>query len=1362
MFILFRGFELYCMRGTHSNFYAIVIGLIVGLCVWVNPVHAQRLQSIEDFPHTDSFQATQDDNGFVWFSSLDGLCRFDGLELKVYKTNFKDPGSLINNRVTAVAFDKVYNGLWLGTGGGGINFFDIVTERFIHYTLPHNAETVSAVLLDSQRRLWVVTDKGVVVAALKKDEAVAEAVFREVENSPMGEVACIFEDHQQRIYFTSGSGVYKVAAKTPKSYTLARFLPNDIKFCNVIRELEAGESYYLLIGCADGLYKFDFQTGELTKIRNYTVISLLINKEEKTIWVGTPEHGLDIIMEEDLLSGNLGPVRNRFNTGHIEIRYIFKDSFNTVFLCTTGQGVKYFNSYNQKFNAYPDAQSNWDDLNRQATCFSAAEPDKLWIGTKGKGLALFDRKTNHYRFFLTGASVSNRSNIGALFHDKDKNLWIGGIIGGGLYYLSPEEQQKAEKGRQDILFQKLEGYISPIGRINKIKQDKNGMIWLLTQKGVALLKDKQEVRVVQKNGQPRLLYDEIVNDLVLMDDAATGRFTAWIGTRKGIYRLLIDYSGDSYKLLDKEHYDINSNLINSNWVSVLLKNKEGNLVVGTLGGGISIISRKDGKYQAQHVTKASGLVSDEVETIIEDSSGDLWIGSLGLTRFNPKENKFNYYDVNDGLQSNFFKVWAAHKINEEELVFGGIDGFNIFAPRQIVGNPVPPRLMFTELILDNKRIHVRESIEGRVVLDKSLLYTERVMLYPGIKTFTVEFAGVHTQSSNKELYRYRLEGFDKEWAYTNSSRRMVSYSNLSPGTYTLWIEAHSGDGVWSEQPKRIEIVVKPTFWQSGYGYLFYFLVFLALVYAYTRYTILRTNTKNELALQQYKQERELKSYDEKLQFFTNISHELRTPLALITTPLEQVFDKYKLNEQVKEKLGVVYKNASRLKILINQLLDIRKFELGKVELNVEKTDLSFFVKQIFSQFEDLASSKGITWKIKGNDPDIFCEFDRNKIDQVFLNLFSNALKFTPEGSEVEVDIQKVDQQAYVTVRNTNSYIEPSVQKKIFDPFYQIDNGAETVGSGLGLAIVKYLVELHSGQITVESQPDSQQHGAFTAFTLSFPCLEIVENIAQQPTQEKKGNIEPGKRKLVIAEDNTDLRHILIDDLQDSYEVFACDNGKEALALVKKHQPDLVIADVMMPLMDGISLIKAMKRHKYLSHIPVIIISAKGSDESKIEGLETMANDYIEKPFNLKILNLKIRNLISSKDSVSDIVHVQEQLSPSVVEVPAYTDEIFKSVMADIEKNIDNHAYTVADLCDNVNLSRSKLFRIIKSNSGLSINGLILDVRLNRAAQLLTQDRYSVNEVMYQVGFENASYFNRAFKKKFGDTPRKYAQSKGSE
>ncbi|RZJ77513.1 MAG: response regulator [Flavobacterium sp.] len=656
-------------------------------------------------------------------------------------------------------------------------------------------------------------------------------------------------------------------------------------------------------------------------------------------------------------------------------------------------------------------------------------------------------------------------------------------------------------------------------------------------------------------------------------------------------------------------------------------------------------------------------------------------------------------------------------------------------------------------MIDNVTIKPGVSVEGDDILMKNLEYETKISINHRIKNFVLEFASINTREFSKIIYKYRLKGFDKGWNYSSSKSRFVNYTGLPSGNYTFELFASGGDDIWVPMENQFEIKVLPPFWNSIPGYIFYALVLLGALFMQRRSALKAINFKHEELILENTRAQEIRGYEDKMQFITNISHELRTPLTLISTPLEQAASWSEAPKYVKESITTARNNADKLRRLIDQILDIRKLESGNLFLNEGKVDLDLFLSEISSQFIDIAKKNNISLNCESKTFSSVV-LDKFKLEQVLINLIYNAIKFTPPDGEILLSSSLKGKTLYIKISNTGSYIPPSAIEEIFKPFYQIEKSES--GTGLGLTISRSMVELHGGTLVAESFEKTGESEAKTVFILEIPQKEEIEvNKLMVENEIEEQDDKIFKSSILIVDDNIELRHILRDEFAKEYTVYEAGNGKEGLKAVKKENPSIILSDLMMPEMDGLEFCKRLKSNLSTSNIPIIMLTAKGTQQSKLEGLEAMVDDYIAKPFSLIELKLKIRNTLKLREMLLNKIENQIALKPAELHFDSRDEKLIKSIISIVEKNIEDCDFTVETLCLEIAISRPSLYRKVKELTGMSIQLFLLDIKLKRAAQLLLTKSFSVSEVMYKTGFSSPSYFNKAFKTKFNINPKNY-------
>jgi signal transduction histidine kinase/DNA-binding response OmpR family regulator len=680
-------------------------------------------------------------------------------------------------------------------------------------------------------------------------------------------------------------------------------------------------------------------------------------------------------------------------------------------------------------------------------------------------------------------------------------------------------------------------------------------------------------------------------------------------------------------------------------------------------------------------------------------------------------------------------------------------------------------VVLTDLCVFDKSPQPGEVINNRVLLKTAISDIKEITLKYHENIFSLEFAALNYSNPEKNQYAYKLEGFNNDWLTTDGTHRTVTYTNLDPGKYIFRVKASNGDGVWNEKGTALLVTILPPFWKTIPAFIIYALLVAAILFAARRLTIQRAHMRFQLAQQKKEAERVHELDLLKLKFFTNVSHEFRTPLSLIMAPVEKML-KHTNEPEQKKQYQLIYRNARRLLALVNQLLDFRKLEMRELRLYPSLGDIVSFVKEISYSFTDMAGAKHITFHFATAIPSLQISFDPDKLERILFNLLSNAFKFTPEHGSIQVmlamqpgdgDNQNM-QYVAIEVKDSGIGIPPEDQDKIFERFFQHDVPGSILnqGSGIGLAISKEFVRLHQGIISVASEP-----GKGTCFTVLLPVNVPIpepaiggsEELLEEPIEEQPG--QPGKagRKkpvILIVDDNEDIRFYLKDNLRRNYTVYEAVNGAEGWEKTKQHQPDLVITDVMMPVMDGMELCRSIKNDKHTSHIPVILLTARSAAEPKLEAFQVGANDYVTKPFSFEMLQSRIKNLLAQQEAMRKLFQKQVEVNPSEISITSVDEQFIRQSIETVEINISNPDFSVEDLSRALHMSRVALYRKLLALTGKSPLDFIKTIRLKRAAQLLEKSQFTISEIAYEVGFNNPKYFARTFRKEFGILPSEYA------
>ena len=910
----------------------------------------------------------------------------------------------------------------------------------------------------------------------------------------------------------------------------------------------------------------------------------------------------------------------------------------------------------------------------------------------------------------------------------------------------------------------------PLGESNQFGTTNNNvyrlykednLLWLAMHGGGLDILDLSQQKTYNYAHNPQN-NQTIISDLV-RTILVTTTGEKWIGTDKGLNKVNVDKQGlpttfEPY-LPEKKIY-------------TLFEDAAQNLWVGTLSNGLYKLQKDNAHFE--NLTPNDGLAGHSIFGILEDENNNLWISTNnGISQYNPIEKSFTNYNYSDGLENIEFNFNAYYKTENGEMLFGGINGFTLFHPKDIFPSDFIPSIVFTKLKVQNQEVSVQK--DG--ILTKVLNETKEITLPYNQASFSISFASLDYFSPENNTYSYKLDGLDQNWT-TKAGQTEVTYTIQNAGNYLFRLKAGNRDGIWNPVERQLKINVLPPPWKSPLAYFIYALLLLGLGLA----TLWFIRLRHRLRLEQVTKQKQKELHEIKVRFFTNITHEFRTPLTLILGQLEELTNfGANLNGKAANKFISVKKNADRLLNLVNQLLTFRKLETDYIKIKAEEGNLVEFLSEIVQSFKNTAIDRGIDLSISSSDSKILVWFDYDKLEKVFFNLLSNAFKFSPDDSEIIVHIQRNKQSISVSVKDQGKGIPKELHDQIFKRFYEseVSFKRSIKGTGIGLAISKQMVELHAGNIKVESEKDQ---GATFIVTLPLgnqhfkpdELLDATSGISKQPTAKSLKYIKPSfpiltpqklpvkkiprsadALKLLVVEDNQEVLQYIESLFTAEYEVKTALDGKNGLKIAAKFQPDLIISDVMMPGMTGIEFCTLIKQDLRTSHIPIILLTANVTQEIKIKGLEIGADDYVTKPFDPKELKLRVKNLANTRINLRNKFSRILNLSPTEITVTSADEEFLKNAIDIVEKHMDNADFTVVQFAYELAVSRPLLFTKLKVITNQTPNNFIKSIRLKRAAQLLKQKKINVSEVAYKVGFKNPRYFSKCFQKQFQQTPSEY-------
>ncbi len=1381
-------------------------GVLFGQTAETN-VKFSRIGLREGLSQSSVFSLCQDYLGFMWVGTRDGLNRYDARTFITYRNTPSDSTSLTDNYILSILEDSKRR-LWVGTSVG-INLYDRQRDRFIRFPLANNQSgnlfsepIVSAIVEDSHSRVWFATNQGLYCLDDKTSPNQLTLVFDATMYShlqvPLGcnNVQSFYEDNQGNIWLSTVNGVLVFDPYQPKSPLKLtnhfRHRPGELNSEDVRFVQEVGNGIFWF-GTKEGginVYNTSTRTFDYHMHQSQAKGSSLANNDVRSIikdrfggyWIGTI-NGLNYYTEEGGFITYSANDYDLFSLSNNSIRPIFQDIRGSVWIGTYYGGVCVYDRHIPFFQNYAHSPYVSSLSYNVVSGILEDSHQNLWIGTEGGGLNYMDHTGQIFRHFKhdpkNPGSLSH-NHVKSLHLDSHGDLWVG-TYSGGLNLL-----KKATNTFQHVRHDPAVSHSLSNNNVYAIKEDVQGNLWFGTYGGGLNLKKPGAAMNFEsyragKTGRYHLSSDLVRT--VFIDS----RNNLWVGTEDGLN--LRRNGADQFEVFRFSLDDPKS--ISGNIIISIFEDSQNRIWFGTYKNGLNQYHYDSNSFSK--VTEKDGLPGNNIFGILEDNQ-QLWLSTNnGICSFDPKSGTVKSYNTKDGIAGNEFSIGAYCKTSTGQLIFGGSHGLTCFNPGGFTASSYVPPVVFTDFRLFNKSV-----IPGPdKVLENPISITDTIVLNHAQNIFTIEFSAINYVLPEKNKYAYRLAGLEDEWNYVTVPS--ATYTNLHAGTYTLLAKGSSNDGIWNDVPAALTIKILPPPWKTWWAYLIYATLIGIGIYVIIRFTKIRSRLEHQLELEHLENERQREINEIKLNFFTSISHEFRTPLTLILAPVQHLLTNMRLEGNARTMMVTVKNNSLRLLNLVNQLLDFRKQESGNFQLAVAAHDFIAFIDRIAAEFKHYADEQHVHFEYSKPVMAIETWFDADQLEKVVYNLLSNAFKFAPVGGKVQLSVEKIPPtkrhpQGAVIVRvwDNGKGIPTEKLASIFEFFYQLNtNSGENrrhLGSGIGLALAKNLTEMHGGEINVQSY-DGNEKPTYTCFTVELPLGNAhidAKHMASYQADKADGMVihqQPDKRVtiapnlptvaasdrqatcplILVVEDNAEIRTMITEALKTTYTMIEAADGGEGWELVKTKLPDLVITDIMMPIADGISLLKNIKQSVETNHIPVLLVTARTSMENVLEGLQHGSDDYITKPFHLDVLLLKVHNILSARERfrkkfIRDYVLVPQQ---NAIERSA-DQQFLLEVIQLIESNLAEPQFNVNMLARELSMSRPVLYRKLKQMTDLSVIELINVLRLRKAAQLLANGDFTISQVAYHVGFSDPKYFGKSFKSYFGKSPSEYATLDATE
>ncbi len=1328
----------------------------------------------------------RDSRGFMWFGSWDGLNRFDGTTIKRYYPNLYDQNAISNNIIRNIIEDSNEN-LW------------IVTERGLN-RYSHHLETFSSWFNDFPElslrenslkahmgfdgQIWVnLQGRGFYRFSPPDDDFILVALPG-INASDLLSLDNFFFDQNLLILLMNDQLiVYDLEANIIRDDFFLPLPGNEYANLSVAESwfCSFNQTLYLLQSLHDGgLLVTDIHQKHTRELRrgdksfHVTASGKSYNKE--FLWLGTDDGNiLKLYPTQNFSIESVSSRLPALADSKVKIWSVCETSDNLLWIGTDGEGVFRINLNSKPFFSIQKGEPHLRQLNHQIVrAIHEDDSGNLWVGTRGNGLNFLPYKTGDTRHFTIANGLTNNAVL-SVEEDLAGNLWIGhdgtGIdilrLQSGKFYHFPEDL----KGAEHLSF----------GSVYDICVDAFGQVWLGTS-GYGVV----GLEIQFRNGQYHLMnhthimsnnnHDALGSNIVyaIVEERPN---ILWLGTRgAGIYRFnTLTDSLENYSMAKLEKPGLNDKDILS-----LFMASDGNLWVGS-SGGLNKININYRPYSFKNFTTTHGLPNNTIHAILEDDNKNIWVSTnKGLSQFNIQDNTFTNFNSADGLQNNEYTDGAAARGEKSgAFYFGGINGLDWFFPQQIVTSIRQPIFLFTGLRLYNQMIYPGDSTN---ILDKNINELEEIVLKHNQNFFSIEFTTLNFINPNKSHFEYKLENFHTEWIAAGNQRE-ANFTNVPYGRYRLLVRATNEDGLWSDEVNQLAITIKPPFWKTWQAMIVYVILSILALMLISRIQANRIKQKEQRALEKLQQEKEKELTQYKLEFFTNLAHEFGTPLTLIFASAASLLNPKRGTEETSNLVKTIYQNSRRMQKLVQELLEFRKVETRREKILPSKIELITTINNIVDVFSHFVRESELEISFEPDENELWVVTDASKLEKIMINLLSNAIKYTPAGGGITVVIRKANHRILISISDTGIGISDQALPYIFDSFYQQSSMESKKpgtfkGIGIGLAYTKSLVELLDGTISVESRLD---YGS--AFTVDLPLTEtqsspingslpevsrkgvLIDNIHEELIPLNKNYFAsnnqaralwttPKKYRVLIAEDDQELSDMLMKLLSEQYEVNVTPNGKKAYEFITGHRVDIVVSDILMPEMDGLTLCKKIKADILTSHIPVILLTARTEIESRIEGLEMGADSYIPKPFHPRHLFVRIEKLLKSREQVSE--HFKANFG-----TPAYTlqkdfstrdKELMEKCIEFINLHYADENIDADQLASHLAMSKAQLYRKIKALTGLTPHGLIKNFRLKMARQLIAQGDHPISDIVFLTGFNNRTYFYRSYKEAFGETP----------
>ncbi|AYQ33209.1 ATP-binding protein [Runella sp. SP2] len=1294
------------------------------------------------------YDLAQDQRGFMWVATKDGLNRYDGYNFKVFTHDPYNPYSISSNTCTALLYDS-HDRLWIGTEKDGLNLFDPVYQRFYRISIasPNQPSTGNYNIVqleeDTQGNIWIMTDQPTVHFKINIPPrfTVSEQATKQLNIGSLG------PSYFPPISRHQHSGLHGAWGQNLCGF-LDKWIGNKSRNRDFYILPDHQKNYWVmldheLICWRNGIKKtIHVAEGDYKKIGHLKDGTIAICNQN-FLWLMKPEE----LLQQDSLTA-----KNKYSTvpDQKRVNTIRMDNLGNIWLGTRGYGLYKFNPRIKQFKAYlPDFSPSYllQDSQKRIYFHGNAKPAYQYYQLESP---------TSFKPFSPDVAAA-RYNHDFLYQDRKQQFWLMAREDSSRYLFQLSNERKL-LARYPLPMPYTDRHLSV-----RMLEDKKGRLWLGLVDGVLLRFDPLAGQFKKFSYQSLLPQQGSTIEVLYMYEDTPDVY--WICTQKGLIKVENILENPRFSLFKNNADDRNS--LSNDVVSGCVNDPiqpTNYLWVSTKGGGLERLNKATNQFE--HFTEKRGLPNKVVYGVLVGDDKNLWMGTnRGLAQLNPKTLIFSNFNKSDGLQDDEFNTNSYFKGASGELLFGGINGFNVFRASNIARAASKAEVRLLSLKINNQLIEVGDETQ---LLSEAIEYLPSLELAHHQNQLAIEFGVMDFTNPVKNRFRYQLEGIDKDWVEAGTTH-IANFAQLPSGHYTLKVMGTTDGENWTK-PISLAIQINPPFYRTWWAYLLYLTIVAYVAYRWNQNQLNRVRLQEQLSFKEIEAGRMSELDALKTNFFANISHEFRTPLTLILGPVEQLLKDHPSDG----RLPLVRRHAQRLLELINQLLDISKLEAGQMLPELTHLEVVRYLRTLTSSFTSLAESRQINFVVTQNQDEAWGYLDTDKTEKIITNLLSNAFKFTETGGTVKVDVQYTSpvegQGVIIAISDTGIGIKPEKLPQIFNRFYQVESDQKRSyeGTGIGLALVKELVEVMKGSIQVESKV-----GVGSQFVVRLPIDELTwkshPKIPEKVFGPKKVQLEPhpillptpveetsNENVLLLIDDNADIRSYIRGLFEPDYRIIEAQDGEEGLVQAMAHIPNIIISDLMMPRMDGFEFCRQLKSNEKTSHIPVIMLTAKANVESRIEGFQLGADDYLVKPFHTDEIRVRVKNLLEKQEKLRAYFSGKQKVAKSETAVINPLDVAFvEKAKKIVEQHLGSSTFNAEQFSSAMNLSQSQLLRKLKALTNFTIVEFIRHHRLQRAAEMLLQRNRPVSEIALEVGFENMSYFAKVFQDEFGVLPSDY-------